>query len=271
MSPDPTIAAVLADEAIREKVPQSTNTSSFLEFEESIAGKPGGKWVTADNSAILSALAILLSLFFGIFGGMYEELLLNGYFELAAKAEAQGAGNMIISTWFIDLSIPQSQIYGAISAAVIIFAWWVTLTAVIKWTPGKTMTTAMLGIATAWIVVVAVRGFSHFVLVEADWDVVWANRVLLVVGQQMTEQMTQSPGSESCIDVANCYGINQNWRFWWILYPTFAVFASAYGTNAEKPARFLVPFTLVSFSLIAIAWVPAEINYYKSVPFMNLI
>ena len=62
MSPDPTIAAVLADEAIREKVPQSTNTSSFLEFEESIAGKPGGKWVTADNSAILSALAILLSL-----------------------------------------------------------------------------------------------------------------------------------------------------------------------------------------------------------------
>ena len=64
MSPDPTIAAVLADEAIREKVPQSTNTSSFLEFEESIAGKPGGKWVTADNSAILSALAILLSLFF---------------------------------------------------------------------------------------------------------------------------------------------------------------------------------------------------------------
>ena len=271
MSPDPNtlhFAAEVLDEAMREKVPQSTNTSSFLEFEESIAGKPGGKWVTPDNSAILSGIAMSLALFFGIFGGMYEELLLNGYFELAAKAEAQGAGTMIIGP--IGLSIPQSQIYGAISAAVIVFAWWVTLTALIKWTPGKSFTTAMLGIATAWIVVVAVRGLSHFVLVEADWDVVWANRVLLVVGQQMTEQMTQAPGSQSCIDVANCYGINQNWRLWWILYPTFAVIAAAYGTNPEKPARFLVPFTLVTFSLMVIAWVPAEINYYKSVPLINL-
>ena len=255
---------------------------SFLEFEESIAGKPGGfpldsqsgllrtriKWVTPDNSAILSALAMLLALFFGIFGGMYEEFLFNGYFELAAKAEAQGAGTMIIGP--IDLSIPQSQIYGAISAAVLIFAWWVTLTALIKWT-SKTITTTVLGIVTAWIVVVAVRGLSHFVLVEADWDVVWANRVLLVVGQQMTEQMTQAPGSESCINVANCYGINQNWRLWWILYPTFAVIAAAYGTNAEKPARFLVPFTWVSIFLMTIAWVPAEINYHMEVPLMNLL
>jgi len=258
------------DESIRETVPQSTNTSSFLEFEESIAGKPGGKWVTADNSAILSALAILLSLFFGIFGGMYEEFLLNGYFELVAKAEAGGAGNMIISTSLIDLSIPQSQIYGIISAAVIIFAWWVTLTALIKWTPGKSFTTAMLGITTAWIIVVVVRGLGHFVLVEADWAVVWANRVLLVVGQQMTEQMTQAPGSESCIAVSNCYGVNQNWRLWWILYPTFAIIASAYGTAAEKPARFLVPFSLVVFSLMAVAWVPSEINYHKEVPILNL-
>ena len=178
--------------------------NSFLELEESIAGKPGGRWVNPSNNAILSLLAISLSLACGIFGGMWENFLPNGLFELAAKAEAQGAGSMISSTWFIDLSIPQSQIYGVISAAVITFAWWVTLTALIKWTPGKTMSTAMLGIATAWIIVVVVRGLGHFVLVEADWAVVWANRVLLVVGQQMTEQMTQAPGSESCIAVSNC-------------------------------------------------------------------
>ena len=189
---------------------------SFLELEESIAGKPGGfptdrrsgllrtriKWVTADNTAILSALAISLALFFGIFGVPLESWILpDGFFELAVKAEAEGAGSMIVSTSFIDLSIPQSLIYGVISAAVITFAWWVTLTALIKWTPGKTLSTAMLGFITAWIVVVAVRGLSHFVLVEADWDVVWANRVLLVVGQQMTEQMTQAPGSESCLSL----------------------------------------------------------------------
>ncbi|MEE3277135.1 MAG: hypothetical protein VX216_01210, partial [Candidatus Thermoplasmatota archaeon] len=218
---------------------------SFLELEESIAGKPGGRWVTPSNNIQLSLLAITLALACGIFGGMWEGFLPNGFFELAAKAETEGAGSMIISTSFIDLSIPQSQIHGAISAAVIVFAWWVTLTALIKWTPGKTRTTAMLGIVTAWIIVVVVRGLSDFVLVEADWAVVWANRVLLVVGQQMTEQMTQAPGSESCIDVSNCYGVNQNWRLWWILYPTFAIFAAAYGTVAEKPWRFLVPFTLV--------------------------
>ena len=199
---------------------------SFLEWEESIAGKPGGfptdrrsglfrtriKWVTVDNSAILSVSAILLALFFGIFGVPLESWILpDGFFELAVKAEAEGAGSMIVSTSFIDLSIPQSLIYGVISAAVITFAWWVTLTALIKWTPGKTLSTAMLGIATAWIIVVVVRGLGHFVLVEADWAVVWANRVLLVVGQQMTEQMTQAPGSESCLAVSNCYGVNQNW------------------------------------------------------------
>ena len=244
--------------------------NSFLELEESIAGKPGGRWVNPSNNAILSLLAISLALACGIFGGMWENFLPNGLFELAAKAEAEGAGSMIISTSFIDLSIPQSQIYGVISAAVITFAWWVTLTALIKWTPGKTMSTAMFGIATAWIIVVVVRGLGHFVLVEADWAVVWANRVLLVVGQQMTEQMTQAPGSESCIAVSNCYGVNQNWRLWWILYPTFAIIASAYGTAAEKPARFLVPFSLVVFLLMAVAWVPSEINYHKEVPILNL-
>ena len=243
---------------------------SFLELEESIAGKPGGRWVNPSNNAILSLLAISLALACGIFGGMWENFLPNGLFELAAKAEAEGAGSMIISTSFIDLSIPQSQIYGVISAVVITFAWWVTLTALIKWTPGKTLSTAMLGITTAWIIVVVVRGLGHFVLVEADWAVVWANRVLLVVGQQMTEQMTQAPGSESCIAVSNCYGVNQNWRLWWILYPTFAIIASAYGTAAEKPARFLVPFSLVVFILMAVAWVPSEINYHKEVPILNL-
>ncbi|MDP6562947.1 MAG: amino acid ABC transporter permease, partial [Candidatus Thalassarchaeum sp.] len=213
---------------------------------------------------------ISLALACGIFGGVWENFLPNGLFELAAKAEAEGAGSMIISTSFIDLSIPQSQIYGVISAVVIAFAWWVTLTALIKWTPGKNPSTAMLGIATAWIIVVVVRGLGHFVLVEADWAVVWANRVLLVVGQQMTEQMTQAPGSESCLGVSNCYGVNQNWRLWWILYPTFAIIASAYGTAAEKPARFLVPFSLVVFSLMAVAWVPSEINYHKEVPILNL-
>ena len=231
---------------------------SFLELEESIAGKPGGRWVTPSNNTQLSLLAITLALACGLLGGMWEGFLPNGFFELVAKAEAEGA------------SYRNAQIFGTISAIAIVFAWWVTMTALIKWTPGKTSTTALLGITTAWIIVIAVRGLSHFVLVEADWSVVWANRVLLVVGQQMTEQMTQAPGSESCILVSNCYGVNQNWRLWWILYPTFAIFAAAYGTAGEKPLRFLVPFTLVIFTLMLVSWVPSEINFHSEVPITNL-
>jgi len=231
---------------------------SFLELEESIAGKPGGRWVTPSNNTQLSLLAITLALACGLLGGMWEGFLPNGFFELVAKAEAEGA------------SYRNAQIFGTISAIAIVFAWWVTMTALIKWTPGKTSTTALLGITTAWIIVIAVRGLSHFVLVEADWSVVWANRVLLVVGQQMTEQMTQAPGSESCIAVSNCYGVNQNWRLWWILYPTFAIFAAAYGTAGEKPLRFLVPFTLVIFTLMLVSWVPSEINFHSEVPITNL-
>jgi len=259
MSPTgiPSLGGDVLDEAISETVPQSTSaTSSFLEFEESIAGKPGAPWVTPGNNMTLSLISLSLAFACGIFvGGLLHP---HGFFELVSSAESGGASSQ------------NAVIYGAISAAALVFAWWVTATSLIKWTPGKTPTTAMLGIATAWIIVVAVRGLSHFVLVEADWDVVWANRVLLVVGQQMTEQMTQAPGSESCIAISNCYGVNQNWRLWWILYPTFAVIAGAYGTTADKPAKFLVPFTLICVVLMGVAWVPSEINYHREVPILNL-
>ena len=259
MSPTgiPSLGGDVLDEAISETVPQSTSaTSSFLEFEESIAGKPGAPWVTPGNNMTLSLISLSLAFACGIFvGGLLHP---HGFFELVSSAESGGASSQ------------NAVIYGAISAAALVFAWWVTATSLIKWTPGKTPTTAMLGIATAWIIVVAVRGLSHFVLVEADWDVVWANRVLLVVGQQMTEQMTQAPGSESCIAISNCYGVNQNWRLWWILYPTFAVIAGAYGTTADKPAKFLVPFTLICVALMGVAGVPSEINYHREVPILNL-
>jgi His/Glu/Gln/Arg/opine family amino acid ABC transporter permease subunit len=233
--------------------------NSFLEFEESIAGKTGGRWVNSGNNSQLSLLAVSLALVFGICGGMWEGALPNGFLEQFAKGEAEGASYL------------NAMLFGTISAIVITFAWWVTLTVLIKWTPQKSLTNAMLGIFSAWIIVIAVRGISHFILVEADWEVVWANRVLLIVGQQMTEQMTQAPGSDSCINLLNCYGVNQNWRLWWILYPSFAIIASAYGTTSDKPAKFLVPFTVLCGILMLVAWTPSEINYHRVVPLTNLV
>ena len=120
----------------------SSGNSSFdslLELEESIAGKPGGPWITSSNNAQFSLIAISLALTFGIAGGMLD-VLPNGFYELVAKAESGGASPLY------------AQIYGAISAIAIIFAWWVTLTAAIKWiTPASpefssiTQATARLG------------------------------------------------------------------------------------------------------------------------------
>jgi His/Glu/Gln/Arg/opine family amino acid ABC transporter permease subunit len=238
---------------------RGVNINSFLQFEESVVGKAGGRWVNPENNRQLSLVAIFLALIFGICGGMWEEFLPNGFVEQIAKGESGGASYL------------NAIIFGTISAIVITFAWWVTLTVLIKWTPQKSLLTALLGIFTAWVIVIAVRGLSHFVLVEADWEVVWANRVLLIVGQQMTEQMTQAPGSESCINALNCYGVNQNWRLWWILYPSFAIIASAYGTTSDKPAKFLVPFTVLCGIIMLVAWTPTEINYHRVVPLTNLV
>ncbi|MDP6220698.1 MAG: hypothetical protein QGG76_03825, partial [Candidatus Thalassarchaeaceae archaeon] len=66
---------------------------SLIELEESIAGKPGGPWVTPSNNTQLSLLAISLALACGLLGGMWEGYLPNGFFELVAKAESEGASS----------------------------------------------------------------------------------------------------------------------------------------------------------------------------------
>ncbi|HJM24828.1 MAG TPA: hypothetical protein QF821_04195, partial [Candidatus Thalassarchaeaceae archaeon] len=122
---------------------------SLIEFEESIAGKPGAPWVTSSNKITLSLASLSIAFACGIFiGGVFHP---HGFFELVSSAESGGASSQ------------NALIYGAISAAALVFAWWVTVTALIKWTLGKTPTTAILGITTAWIIVVVVRGLSHFV------------------------------------------------------------------------------------------------------------
>ena len=88
---------------------------SFLELEESIAGMPGGRWVTPSNNTQLSLLAISLALACGLFGGMWEGFLPNGFFELVAKAEAEGAGSLyfsftidvLIRTTTLDFTLPK--------------------------------------------------------------------------------------------------------------------------------------------------------------------
>ena len=127
------------------------------------------------------------------------------------------------------------------------------------------MSTALLGISTAWIIFIVTRGLSHFILIEADWVVVWANRDLVMMGQLMKEQMTQSPGSAMCLDVNDCYGINQNFRLWWTTYLTCVLFGAAYGTSDKNPLKFLFGFGILAGIVTLIATNPTEVSYNTDV------
>ena len=96
-----------------------------------------------------------------------------------------------------------------------------------------------LGALSGLILMQLIGWLAYFSLVEVQWDVIWANRVLLVVGQLMTESMTQD------------YFPSQNWRIWLLVYMVWPIVGGVYGTLAEKPGKFLVPFWAFSFVL---AW-----------------
>jgi len=229
---------------------------SILEFEESLAGKPSVSR-TRSNAIALTGLAITLSAIMALFGP-------SGLFEMASVAIEGGEVN--------GRNLPQaspfySYLYATISAAFLFLAYWVTLTTLIKWTWGKTMGAAFLGLCASWIALIVIRYVSHFVLVEADWEVIWANRVLALIGPEMTSQMTQSPGSPQCLDPENCYGINQNFRLWWILYVSLSVLGAAYGTSGKKPLRFVAPFAFVCLMMLLIAYNQSSINYDAGIEF----
>ena len=173
--------------------------------------------------------------------------------------------SLILSLYnFSNILSDEGTSFKALIFAVLVLlasslAIYLTITSLIKQTFWKNPASTLLGILSAWIIYLVVNGFGHFALIEADWEVVWANRVLVLVGQLMTESLTQS------------YLPNQSWRLWSILYLTFALIAAAYGTTGEKPLKFLIPFTIFCGILTYIAWNPTAINYNSDEPVMKLI
>ena len=235
---------------------------SLLEFEESMAGKSSARWAKT-NGLELTGLAILLSATLALFG---SGPVPNGLFDMASIAIEGGEVN---GRFLPQAGAFNSYLYATITAVFLFIAYWVSIASLMKWTFGKDLGAAFLGLATSWIALIAIRYVSHFVLVEADWEVIWANRVLALAGPSMTSQMTQSHGSVvDCINT--CYGINQNFRLWWILYASFAVLGAAYGTNGEKPLRFALPFAFVCAVFMFIAYNQTSINYHHEGPMIRL-
>lgn len=226
---------------------------SMREFEESVIGKKGNPWINEQNESMVSSLIVGLSI------TMATVFSMESWRE--ARMELNPIGGQSMGD--ADLLAPMFFLVAA-------FTYWVTISSIVKFTWVKSTSTAVLGISTAWIIFLVSTFLIHFVLIEADWVVVWANRDLVMMGQLMKEQMTQSPGSHVCINEADCYGINQNFRLWWSLYLTFGLLGAAYGTSGDHPSRFVVPFLSVMAIVTLIANNPEEVSYNEDTVVMKL-
>jgi hypothetical protein len=196
----------------------------IIDFEHSVVGKPGAPWAKVQTTNLnISYFSIAIALLVSILSFL-DNLDAEG---ISLKA--------VIYTILVSLST--------------FLAFYLTIVSSLKLTFVKNPSTATLGVLSSWIIYQVVKGFGHFALIEAEWEVVWANRVLVLVGQLMTESLTQS------------YLPNQSWRLWSILYLTFAIIAAAYGTTGEKPYRFLIQFTIFTSILTYIALNPTEVIY----------
>ena len=205
----------------------------ILDIEQSVIGKSSSPWAKDQNDIAFTYVGMGISLIYSLFS-------------------------------FINITSDEGTSIKAIIFAVLVFlatflAVYLTVTSILKLSFRKNPATTLLGIISAWIIYLVVSGFGHFALIDAEWEVVWANRVLVIVGQLMTESLTQP------------YLPNQSWRLWSVLYLTFAIISAAYGTTGDKPYKFLIPFTIFCGILTYIAWNPTAINYNSDEPVMKLL
>ena len=93
-----------------------------------------------------------------------------------------------------------------------------------------------------------------FVLVEANWGIVWSARVQLFAGHEMNFRMV-SDGQE-----------NQMWRLWATLALLTAVVSSAYGTSEITTRNFVGGFLLLSIVALAATSYPGYRSYNPEGP-----
>ena len=240
---------------VRGMLPSELPKISIRDIEESIVGKSGNAWVNASirrdaaTSSLIIGLSLTLACVFSMESWRAATLQLN------RMGQSTGDADILAAMLFL----------------IAAFTYWVTISSIVKLTWVKSTSTAILGVTTAWIIFVVSAFLMHWSLIEADWVVVWANRDLLMMGQLMKEQMTQSPGSHVCINESNCYGINQNFRLWWSLYLTFGILGAAYGTSGESPVKFVLPFLVIMTIVAILANNPTEVSYNTSTVMVKLL
>ena len=109
--------------------------------------------------------------------------------------------------------------------------------------------TALLGIVSSFIMLFLVEWIFDILVISMRWDIVWANRVSVMLGPNLTEAMTQD------------YLVSENWRIWPIIFLVWALAGAAYGASNTPVRSFLLGFGSVTAVVLLFAGNPLEANY----------
>ena len=109
--------------------------------------------------------------------------------------------------------------------------------------------TALLGIISSFIMLFLVEWIFDILVISMRWDIVWANRVSVMLGPNLTEAMTQD------------YLVSENWRIWPIIFLVWSLAGAAYGTSKTSVRSFLLGFGSVTAVVLLFAGNPLEANY----------
>ena len=106
-----------------------------------------------------------------------------------------------------------------------------------------------LGLVTVLAIFYAIRGMSWFILVDAEWGVIMANRGTLFIG------ITLNSG------VVNPNVQNESWRLWPSVVLITSIVCAAFGTTSVRRRHFLVGYLLFLVTCLVFVWHPLERNY----------
>ena len=191
---------------------------------DNLVGKPPAYLADRGEKA-----SFFLSIFLGLAAGV---LSVKNIFDRYGGGE----------TPLINLLLYSTMMFISSSILVMIITLAVTRGSIFLGRPNAI--TSVISVLVLQNVVEAVGGF---VLITANWDVIWANRQLLMFGPHLTSHPEEL------------------WRFWPPIYLVAFLIGGAYGSLGESRLKFLIPFTLFALISLFILYNPNHRGYdYES-------
>ena len=215
-----------------------SSLGKIMELERGVAGR--SRWdLNRRIDTNLSLLCMALSSAFSVY------ILLNTESSIDIGGEVSSA-----DIWIYSSAVALSWL--AVS--------WIMLISVVKRTRMTLVfngrirlpwfgSTALLGIASSFIMLFLVEWIFDILVISMRWDIVWANRVSVMLGPNLTEAMTQD------------YLVSENWRIWPIIFLVWALAGAAYGASKTSVKSFLLGFGSVTAVVLLYAGNPLEANY----------